>query len=63
MSNKSLLKFIAAFGILAVILVFPGVNYVPSIFASSSSKNNWRCCKSQIQITATSFTHGRLNRN
>jgi len=39
MSNKSLLKFIAAFGILAVILIFLGVNYVPRIFASSSSKN------------------------
>jgi hypothetical protein len=40
MSSKSLLKFIAAFGILAVILIFLGVNYVPRIFASSSSKNN-----------------------
>jgi hypothetical protein len=40
MSSKSLLKFIAAFGILTVILIFLGVNYVPRIFASSSSKNN-----------------------
>jgi hypothetical protein len=40
MSYKSLLKFIVAFGILAVILIFLGVNYVPSIFASSSSKNS-----------------------
>ena len=40
MSTKSLLKFIVAFGILAVILIFLGVNYVPRIFASSSSKNS-----------------------
>jgi hypothetical protein len=49
MSNKSLLKFIAAFGILAVILVFLGVNYVPSIFASSSSKNSSVNAVSQVR--------------
>ena len=40
MSSKSLLKFIAAFGVLAVILIFLGVNYVPSIFASSSRNSS-----------------------
>jgi hypothetical protein len=49
MSNKSLLKFIAAFGILAVILIFLGVNYVPRIFASSSSKNSSVIAGSQVR--------------
>ena len=40
MSSKSLLKFIVAFGVLAVILIFLGVNYVPSIFASSSRNSS-----------------------
>ena len=37
MSNKSLLKFGIAFGLLAVVLIFLGVNYVPRIYASSSA--------------------------
>jgi hypothetical protein len=40
MSSKSLLKFVAAFGILAILLAFLGVNYVPRIFASSSAKDD-----------------------
>jgi hypothetical protein len=40
MSNKSFLKFIVAFGLLAVLLIFLGVNYVPRIFASNSTKAN-----------------------
>ncbi len=40
MSSKSLLKFVAAFGILAILLAFLGVNYVPRIFASSSTKDD-----------------------
>ena len=36
MSKKSLLKFVVAFGLLALVLIFLGVNYVPRIFASSS---------------------------
>jgi hypothetical protein len=40
MSNKSLLKFGAAFVVLAVVLIFLGVNYVPRIFASSSPQRN-----------------------
>jgi len=37
MSNKFLLKFVVAFGVLAILLIFLGVNYVPRISASSSS--------------------------
>jgi len=40
MANKSLLKFVVAFGLLAILLIFLGVNYVPRISASSSSTNN-----------------------
>jgi hypothetical protein len=40
MSNKSLLKFGIAFGLLAVVLVFLGVNFVPRIYASSSAQSN-----------------------
>jgi hypothetical protein len=40
MSSKSLLKFIVAFGILAILLAFLGVNYVPRIFASSSTSED-----------------------
>ena len=40
MSSKSLIKFVVAFGILAILLAFLGVNYVPRIFASSSTKED-----------------------
>jgi hypothetical protein len=40
MSNKSVLKVGGALGILALVLIFLGVNFVPQIFASSSSSNN-----------------------
>jgi cbb3-type cytochrome oxidase subunit 3 len=40
MSNKSLLKFIGAFGVLAMLLIFLGVNYVPRISALPSAKEN-----------------------
>jgi hypothetical protein len=40
MSKKSLLKFGAAFVLLAALLIFLGVNYVPRIFASSSPQRN-----------------------
>jgi hypothetical protein len=40
MSNKSFLKILVAFGLLALLLVFLGVNYVPRMFASSSAKEN-----------------------
>ena len=40
MSNKLLLKIVVAFGVLAMVLVFLGVNYVPRIFASSSTKES-----------------------
>jgi len=38
MSNKNLLKFVAAFGVLAMLMIFLGVNYVPRISALSSAK-------------------------
>jgi hypothetical protein len=40
MSKKSLLKFVAAFGLLALVLIFLGVNYVPRIYASSPTNGN-----------------------
>ncbi len=40
MSNKSLLKFGAAFVLLAALLIFLGVNFVPRIYASSSGQRN-----------------------
>jgi hypothetical protein len=40
MDTKSLLKFVAAFGLVAVVLIFLGVNYVPRISASSSANGN-----------------------
>jgi hypothetical protein len=39
MSGKSTLKVVVAFGILAIVLIFLGVNYVPRISASSAEKN------------------------
>jgi hypothetical protein len=59
MSSKSLLKFIAAFGILAVILIFLGVNYVPRIFASSSSKSNSLNAVSQVRSDYTNELYPR----
>jgi hypothetical protein len=40
MLNKTYLKFGAAFVILAIVLIFLGVNFVPRIFASSSPQKN-----------------------
>lgn len=40
MTNKILLKFVVAFGVLAMLLVFLGVNYAPRISALSSAKEN-----------------------
>jgi hypothetical protein len=40
MSKKSLLKFLVAFGIVAMLLIFLGVNYVPRISASSSTNQS-----------------------
>ncbi len=40
MSTKTLLKFGVAFGILAIVLIFLGVNFVPRIQAFSSAKGN-----------------------
>jgi hypothetical protein len=40
MSNKSLVKFGAGFVLLAAVLIFLGVNFVPRIYASSSTQRN-----------------------
>jgi hypothetical protein len=40
MSTKTLIKWLAAFGILALVLIFLGVNYVPRISAFSSVKES-----------------------
>jgi hypothetical protein len=40
MSTKSYLKLVVAFGLLAILLIFLGVNYVPRIFAASTIKEN-----------------------
>jgi hypothetical protein len=39
MATKTILKVALAFGVLAIVLVFLGVNYVPRIFAASSANN------------------------
>jgi len=50
MSNKSLLKFVVAFGLLALVLTFLGVNYVPRIYASSSAQRNGVVAGNQTRI-------------
>ena len=40
MSTKTLIKLLAGFGILALVLIFLGVNYVPRISAFSSVKES-----------------------
>ena len=40
MAPKTSLKLIVAFGILAILLIFLGVNYVPRIFAANTTEEN-----------------------
>ena len=40
MSTKNSIKFVVAFGVLAVLLIFLGVNYVPRISALPSANEN-----------------------
>jgi hypothetical protein len=40
MSNKIIIKFVFAFGVLAILLMFLGVNYVPRISALSLTREN-----------------------
>jgi len=40
MSNKIFIKFVVVFGVLAMLLIFLGVNYVPRISALSSANEN-----------------------
>jgi hypothetical protein len=40
MSKKSLIQLVVAFGLLAIVLIFLGVNYVPRIYALSSDNGN-----------------------
>jgi hypothetical protein len=50
MSNKSILKFVVAFGLLAVVLIFLGVNYVPRINASVSGDGNNLAAENQTRL-------------
>ncbi len=50
MSKKSLIKFGAAFVVLAALMIFLGVNYVPGIFASSSPQKNTEFTVNQSYI-------------
>jgi hypothetical protein len=40
MSSKTFTKFVVAFGLLAIVLIFLGVNYVPRISAFSTANEN-----------------------
>ena len=40
MSNKIFIKFVVAFSMLAMLLIFLGVNFVPRSSASSSTREN-----------------------
>jgi hypothetical protein len=55
MSNKSLIKLGAAFVVLAALLIFLGVNYVPRIFASSSPQRNTEFTVNQSYILHSSY--------
>lgn len=39
MASKSIWKIVSALGVLAIVLIVLGVNFVPKIFASPSSSN------------------------
>jgi hypothetical protein len=56
MLNKSFIKFGAAFVALAALLIFLGVNYVPRIFASSSSQGNIDVAEKQTHLLHTHYT-------
>jgi hypothetical protein len=50
MSKKTILNFGIAFVILALVLIFLGVNYVPRVSASSSAAENVVVAGKQIRI-------------
>ena len=50
MSNKFLIKYTVAFVLLALVLIFLGVNFVPRISASSSSVGNYAVSGNKTRI-------------
>jgi hypothetical protein len=62
MSSKTFLKIGVAFGILAIVLIFLGVNFVPRIFASSSSQGNVVVAINQSYILHTHYTNEQYQR-
>ena len=50
MSTKNIIKVVAAFGLLALMLAFLGVNFVPSIGASSLTKINAADSAKQVRL-------------
>jgi hypothetical protein len=62
MSNKSLLKFGAALIVLAALLIFLGVNYVPRIFASSSPQRNTEFTVNQSYILHSHYHNSQYQR-
>src|SRR5665647_3355367 len=62
MSNKSLLKFGAALVVLAAVLIFLGVNYVPRIFASSSPQRNTVFTVNQSYILHSHYHNAQYQR-
>jgi hypothetical protein len=62
MSNKSLLKFGVAFVVLAGVLIFLGVNYVPRIFASSSPQRNTVVDVNQSYILHSHYHNSQYQR-
>ncbi len=62
MSNKSLLKFGIAFGLLAAVLIFLGVNYVPRINASSSAEGNNVVAGNQTHLLHTHYINSQYQR-
>jgi hypothetical protein len=62
MSNKSIIKFGAAFVVLAALLIFLGVNYVPRIFASSSPQRNTEFIVNQSYILHSHYHNAHYQR-
>ena len=62
MSNKSLLKIGVAFVLLAFVLIFLGVNYVPRINASSSAEGNNVVAGKQTHLLHTHYINSQFQR-
>jgi hypothetical protein len=59
MSSRLILRVGAAVVILAIVLIFLGVNFVPRIFASSSSQRN---ISNSISLTRPNYVDERYQR-